>query len=132
MEKLIKQLKIRQKYQFVGTGKPLREFMHVDDLASAAIFVMKLNFDKLYREGFTHLNVGTQEEVSVNNLSKFISDIIGFSGNILFDDSKPDGTPRKIMNSTKLYNLGWSPSISLEKGLEATIKDFKQNYNEYI
>ena len=92
-----------------GTGKPLREFMHVDDLASAAIFVMKLNFDKLYREGFTHLNVGTQEEVSVNNLSKFISDIIGFSGNILFDDSKPDGTPRKIMNSTKLYNLGWSP-----------------------
>ena len=112
-----------------GTGKPLREFMHVDDLASAAVFIMKLNFDELYNDGLIHLNVGTEKEISINDLSAIISRKMLYKGKINFDKSRPDGTPRKIMNSTKLYNLGWSPSISLERGVETTIEDFKQNLN---
>tara|TARA_Y100000996_G_scaffold415507_1_gene410669 strand:- start:1385 stop:2338 length:954 start_codon:yes stop_codon:yes gene_type:complete len=112
-----------------GTGNPLREFMHVDDLASAAVFIMKLNFDELYNDGLIHLNVGTEKEISINDLSEIISRKMLYEGKINFDISRPDGTPRKIMNSTKLYNLGWSPSISLERGIETTIEDFKQNLN---
>ena len=112
-----------------GTGNPLREFMHVDDLASAAVFIMKLNFDELYNDGLIHLNVGTEKEISINDLSEIISRKMLYEGKINFDISRPDGTPRKIMNSTKLYNLGWYPSISLERGIETTIEDFKQNLN---
>ena len=103
--------------------------MHVDDLASAAVFIMKLNFDELYNDGLIHLNVGTEKEISINDLSEIISRKMLYEGKINFDISRPDGTPRKIMNSTKLYNLGWYPSISLERGIETTIEDFKQNLN---
>ncbi len=115
-----------------GTGNPLREFMHVDDLASAAVFIIKLNFDELYNDELIHLNVGTEKEISINDLSAIISRKMLYEGKINFDKSRPDGTPRKIMNSTKLYNLGWSPSISLERGIEITIEDFKQNLNQLI
>jgi len=115
-----------------GTGNPLREFMHVDDLASAAVFIIKLNFDELYNDELIHLNVGTEKEIRINDLSAIISRKMLYEGKINFDKSRPDGTPRKIMNSTKLYNLGWSPSISLERGIEITIEDFKQNLNQLI
>ena len=111
-----------------GTGKTLREFMHVDDLADAAVFIIKLNFDELYNDGLIHLNVGTEKEISIKELTKLIKLKMHYEGKINFDTSRPDGTPRKIMNSTKLYNLGWSPGISLDQGIEMTIENFRHNF----
>ncbi len=94
-----------------GTGKPLREFMHVDDLAEACLFLM----EKFNEAGF--INVGTGEEISIIDLALLIKDIVGYKGNITYDDSKPDGTPRKLMDVSKLAKLGWSSSIPLREGI---------------
>ena len=114
-----------------GTGQPLREFMHVDDLASAIIFCLEywcpndLNAP-LDDNGIplTFLNVGTGSDISIKDLSLLIAEISGFNGKILWDTNKPDGTPKKLLNSNKIKSLGWAPSIQLEEGLKDTIEKF--------
>lgn len=106
-----------------GTGQPRREFLHVDDLAAAAAFVLHLpaaRFQAALPPGMCHLNVGSGEEVTIRDLAQRLAAVTGFRGNILCDRSKPDGTPRKLMDSTRLRRLGWVPQITLAKGLTAT------------
>lgn len=102
-----------------GTGKPFREFLHVDDLARAIIFSLenKVNHNLL--------NVGSSEEITIKNLALLISEITEFDGEIIWDDNKPDGTPRKLMDSSKLFSLGWEPKIDLKSGLQATYQYYK-------
>lgn len=103
-----------------GTGKPLREFIHVDDLALGALFVMNLEFDNLYKQDFTHLNIGTGTEISIADLAKTITGIIGFNGEIKYDTSKPDGTTRKLLDVSKIKDLGWESKIDIEEGIKKT------------
>lgn len=103
-----------------GTGAPLREFIHSEDLADALLFLLK------HYEGADIINVGTEEEISTNNLAHLIKDITGFKGNIRFDHSRPDGMPRKVLDKTKLYSLGWRPRICLEEGLSMTYKWYRE------
>lgn len=95
-----------------GTGTPLREFLHVDDLADACLFLME-NYDE---EGC--INVGTGTDISITELAKMIKEIVGYRGNLDFDTSKPDGTPRKLMDVSKLKDLGWQYSIPLQEGIK--------------
>ncbi len=103
-----------------GSGSPKREFLHVDDLADACLFLME-NYDE---EGF--VNVGAGEDLSIADLAGLIKTQVGFEGTLTFDHSKPDGTPRKLMDVRKLTDLGWKASISLEEGLERTIREFRE------
>jgi len=102
-----------------GTGTPMREFMHVDDMATACIHIMKnLDAPKLYDElGLTHVNIGVGEDLSIMDLARMISKIVGFEGEIRTDPSKPDGTPRKIMDNSLLKQLGFKSRIRLEEGI---------------
>jgi GDP-L-fucose synthase len=104
-----------------GTGTPLREFMHCDDLADAALWLMS-NYDDTQM-----LNVGTGEEISILDLAILISKVVGFEGEIATDPSKPDGTPRKLCDVTRLMNLGWRPKITLEDGIRSTYDWFLEN-----
>ena len=104
-----------------GTGTPLREFLHTDDLADACLFLMN-NYDEA-----EHINVGVSKEISIKNLALLIKDKTGYDGKLEFDTYKPDGTPRKMMDSSKIYNLGWKPSITLNEGLSRAISDYKTN-----
>lgn len=105
-----------------GTGTPLREFMYVDDLADACLFLMKNYNQKLF------INIGTGEEITINDLAQTIKKVVGYSGEIRFDALKPDGTPRKLMDSERLHRIGWKHSISLKEGLEKTYQSFlKEN-----
>jgi GDP-L-fucose synthase len=97
-----------------GSGSPLREFMFVDDLADACLFLMQEYNGKLF------LNVGTGEEVTIKDLALLIKEVTGYNGEIVFDSTKPDGTPRKLMDSSRLHALGWKPSTSLKDGLTRT------------
>jgi len=99
-----------------GTGKPLREFLHASDMADACVFLME-NYNE---KGF--LNIGSGKEISIKDLALLIKDIVGFKGEIYFDTEKPDGTPRKLMDVTKLENLGWKYKISLKEGIENVYK----------
>lgn len=99
-----------------GTGNPLREFLHVDDAAAACIFMMSHHIEDSF------LNMGSGHEISIADLAKTIADIAGFHGEFVFNTSKPDGTPRKLMDSSKLRALGWEPRISLIKGLAEVYK----------
>jgi GDP-L-fucose synthase len=101
-----------------GTGKPRREFLHVDDCADALIFLLK-NYS-----GAEHINVGFGEDVTIQELAQLVCHVTGFRGEILFDASKPDGTPRKLMSSDRLRRLGWAPKIGLEDGISATYEAF--------
>lgn len=100
-----------------GTGTPLREFMHVDDLAEACLFLMQ-QFDE---PGF--VNVGTGAELSIKDLAHLVAKLTGYHGKIVFDTTKPDGTPRKLMDESRLRSLGWSPRIDLESGLKRTVRE---------
>ena len=97
-----------------GTGSPLREFLHVDDLASAATFLMRN-----YASGQV-INVGSGHEVSIADLARMIRDIVGYTGELVHDHSKPDGTPRKLMNSSRLLAMGWKQAIDLQEGISRT------------
>jgi len=113
-----------------GSGKPRREFLFVDDMARASIHVMnldKVEFKKNFDEMCSHINVGFGEDISINELAKQVKKIVGFRGHIVFDPSFPDGSPRKLMDSSKLNNLGWSPEIDLKKGLRLSYESFIQS-----
>lgn len=105
-----------------GTGTPLREFIHVDDLADALLFILE-NFNESLP-----INIGTGQEISIKNLASLVANIVGFSGSITWDNSMPDGTPRKVLDNTELKELGWQPSISLEDGISKTYEWFLRNF----
>jgi len=111
-----------------GSGKALRDFIHVDDIADACIFVMATDFSGLYERGLTHLNVGTGSEITIETLVTFLCEIIGYQGKIDYDGSMPDGTPRKLMDTGKLNQLGWKYKIELERGLTMTYASFIKSH----
>jgi GDP-L-fucose synthase len=101
-----------------GTGAPLREFLYADDLAGACVFLMQ-NYDE---EQF--INVGSGSEITIRELSELVKRIVGFAGEIVWDTTKPDGTPRKLMDSSRLFALGWRPQVDLEAGIRLAHSDF--------
>jgi GDP-L-fucose synthase len=104
-----------------GTGKPKREFLHSDDLGRACLFLLE-NFDE-----DVAINVGAGEEISIKELADLIQQVVGFAGSIKWDSSKPDGTPRKLLDTSKVKALGWEPKISLEDGIQSTYRWFQSN-----
>jgi GDP-L-fucose synthase len=110
-----------EKVKIWGSGNALREFMHVNDLASACLYLMQ-NFS--YSEIGEFINIGTGEEISIKELAYLIKEIVGFNGKLEFDHTKPDGTPRKLLDCTKLNSLGWESKISLYDGINM----LKNNY----
>ena len=104
-----------------GTGTPRREFLHVDDLANATVFALE------HYDGEEHLNVGTGSDVAISELADIIAKIVGYQGDFVYDASMPDGTPRKLLDVTKLTELGWSASIGLEQGIASTYDLYLQN-----
>lgn len=101
-----------------GSGNPLREFMHVDELADALVFLMEEYNDEQF------INVGSGEEISIKGLAELIGRIVGYSGELKFNTDKPDGTMRKLMDSSRINAMGWQPSISLEEGIKATYLEY--------
>ena len=105
-----------------GTGSPMREFLYADDLARACVFLMR------EYSGEPFINVGYGSDVTIRELAETVQRIIGFSGKIVWDSSKPDGTPRKLMDSSRLFSLGWKPQIDLEQGIRLAYEDFQRRY----
>jgi len=106
-----------------GTGKPKRGFLHVDDMADACVYLMEnVEAEQVYEKGITHINIGVGEDISINDLAELIAEIVGYDGKIKHDTSKPDGTPRKLLDVSRLNALGWKDSISLRVGIELTYK----------
>lgn len=116
-----------------GTGTPNREFLYVDDLAVACVLVMKLpkvTYDKHTHPMRSHINVGSGYDITVRELAETVARVIGYSGEIAFDPQKPDGPPRKFMDSTRLNALGWRAQVGLEAGLKKAYKDYLKNHAE--
>ena len=114
-----------------GTGTPRREFLYVDDMAAASVHVMNLELTAYTMHTdpmLSHINVGCGEDITINNLALIISRVVGYQGKISFDTSKPDGPPRKLMDSKRLEALGWRPEMKLEKGLALAYEDFLANH----
>jgi GDP-L-fucose synthase len=107
-----------------GTGLPKREFLFVDDMAKASVHVMNIDKKLFDNHGCSYLNIGSSKDLSIKELSEIIKKIVGYKGEIAFDKSKPDGNPRKLLDSTRLNNLGFKPETSLEDGLRKTFKYF--------
>ena len=105
-----------------GTGTPRREFMHVDDLADACYFLLQ-NYNEA-----GHVNIGWGEDVSIKELANLVASEVGYTGTLEFDTTKPDGTPRKLLDTTKINNLGWRPSIKLQEGIRRTIAEVKDKF----
>lgn len=101
-----------------GSGKPMREFMHADDCASALVHIMKTYNDT------SHVNVGVGSDVTIKALAELIMETVGYEGELIFDTSKPDGTPKKLMENSLLRKLGWSPGVTLSEGLKQTYRNF--------
>jgi GDP-L-fucose synthase len=117
-----------------GTGTPKREFLHVDDMAAASVYVMELAKD-IYEANtqpmLSHINVGTGEDCSIKELAETLAQVVGFKGKIVFDASQPDGTPRKLMDVSRLREMGWSYSIPLEDGLLHTYEWYLQHQDDF-
>jgi GDP-L-fucose synthase len=110
-----------------GTGSPRREFLYVDDMAEACLHTMELDRETHARNSqpmLSHINIGTGEDITIRELAHTISDVIGYRGNIEYDTNKPDGTPRKLMDVTRMRNLGWQPRVGLHEGLRLAYADF--------
>lgn len=105
-----------------GTGTPLREFLYVDDMADACVFLMQ-NYD-----GEQHVNIGTGEEVSIRELAETVKEVVGFDGELVFNTDMPDGTPRKLTTVDKLHGLGWNHKVSLNEGIKLAYNWFLENY----
>jgi GDP-L-fucose synthase len=115
-----------------GTGNPLREFLFVEDMAQASVFVMNLaqsEYDRQTQPMLSHINVGFGSDISIKELAQTISDVVGFHGYLEFDPSKPDGSPRKLMDSSRLNALGWSAKVGLVDGLKMAYQDFLTQLN---
>lgn len=116
-----------------GTGKPRREFLHVDDLAEACTFILGLS-KELYNANtkpmMSHLNVGTGQDISIADLAQIVASVTGFKGRTSFDPSKPDGTPRKLLDVSRLASMGWKASIDLEEGIHDTYEWLLANQNQ--
>jgi GDP-L-fucose synthase len=113
-----------------GSGNPYREFLHVDDMASASIFIMNLDkkkYKSVTEPMLSHVNAGSGQECQISELAMSVVDVVGFSGEIIWDRNKPDGPPRKLMSNSILTELGWNPKISLSHGLKRTYSWFLQN-----
>lgn len=117
-----------------GTGKPMREFLHVDDMAAASVHVMELS-NQIYAANtqpmLSHINVGTGVDCTIRELAETMAKVVGFTGKLVFDTTKPDGTPRKLMDVSRLAKLGWSYHISLEEGLMMTYQWFLDNQHNF-
>ena len=116
-----------------GSGRPKREFLHVDDLADACVFVMNLprkDFQQETAPMLSHINVGTGEDLGIGELAEIIAGVVGFDGRIAFDPTMPDGAPRKLLDVSKLTRMGWKAGIPLEKGLQETYAWFVDNLND--
>jgi GDP-L-fucose synthase len=108
-----------------GSGKPLREFLYVEDLADAILFLLEnVNAEDLYEKGLTHLNIGTGKDISIDGLANLISEIVGYKGIINHDSSKPDGTPRKLLDVSRINSLGWKYKTELREGIDRTYNWF--------
>jgi GDP-L-fucose synthase len=116
-----------------GSGKPMREFLYVDDMALASVHVMQLDTD-VYRAHtdtmLSHINVGTGEDTAIGDLAKLIGKTVGYAGRIVFDSTKPDGTPRKLLEVSKLKSLGWAASMPLAKGLQLAYQAFLESQQQ--
>ncbi len=113
-----------------GSGKPMREFLHVDDMASASIHVMNVateEYRQVSDERLSHINIGTGEDCTIDELAQTIKSVVGYRGEIQYDASKPDGTPRKLLDVSRLSELGWQAKIDLRQGLERTYRWFVDN-----
>ena len=111
-----------------GTGKPKREFLYVEDLAEAIRFLLEnVEAKNIYENNISQINVGTGEDLTINELAKLVSETVGFNGKIIYDSSKPDGTPRKLMDVSRINNLGWKYKTSLKDGIEKSYKWFIEN-----
>lgn len=114
-----------------GTGNPKREFLYVDDMAAACLHVMDLSkatYEQHTEPMLSHINVGFGEDISIREVAEAIGETVGYRGKITFDATKPDGTPRKLMDSSRLNALGWKPEVSLQTGLKIAYEDFLTNY----
>ena len=125
----------KEEFKVWGTGTPLREFLFVDDLADACLFAlekwnpMDTNSPKdKFGNTLYWLNVGCNTEISIKNVVEKISNYVGYHGEILWDETKPDGTPRKLLNTEKLNKMGWEPEIDLNRGISLTIEEFMNNH----
>ncbi|MNY17986.1 GDP-L-fucose synthase [compost metagenome] len=107
-----------------GSGTPMREFLHVDDLADACVFLMN------HYEGQEPVNVGTGTDVTIKELAGLIAEAVGFTGEVIWDSTKPDGTPRKLLDVSRLSALGWTAQIPLEAGLQSTYRWYRDALNE--
>jgi len=110
-----------------GTGTPYREFLHVDDMAAASVFVQELDkatYDANTQPMLSHINVGYGSDLTIRDVAQKVAEVVGYQGNIEFDTSKPDGTMRKLMDSTRLKNLGWQARIDLKQGLQQAYADY--------
>ena len=117
-----------------GSGKPKREFLYVDDMAEASLYIHNMDraiYEKQTNPMLSHVNIGSGIDVTIADLAEKIKDVVGYNGNVTFDLTKPDGTPRKLMDVSLISDLGWSPNVSLQSGLKKTYTDFKLNYSGY-
>ena len=115
-----------------GTGTPRREFLYVDDMAAASLHVMQLPksiYDEHTQPMQSHINVGSGSDVTIGELAHHIARTVGYTGQITFDASKPDGAPRKWMDSSRLNAVGWKPQIDLQQGLDTAYQDFVKNHS---
>jgi len=111
-----------------GSGTPKREFLYVDDLAEAIFFLMKnINAEEIYSKNISHLNVGTGNDISILDLANLMKEIIGFDGEIVLDRTKPDGTPRKLLDVSRMESLGWQYKTGLREGIQKTYDWFVEN-----
>ena len=112
-----------------GTGRPLREFLFVEDLAAAIIFLLEnIDAKDIYEKGISHLNIGTGKDLSINELANLVAEIVGFKGKIVNDVSKPDGTPRKLLDVSRINSLGWKYKTELKDGIDQTYDFFMKKY----
>jgi len=118
-----------------GTGLAMREFLYVDDMAEASLFVLSLDKDVYIsntHKQISHINIGTGKDVTILELAKSVKEVVGFEGELLFDDSMPDGAPRKLTNVARINNMGWRSKTSINTGLELTYNWFLKNYREVL
>ena len=113
------------KVEVWGTGTPKREFLHVDDMANASVYTMN------HYDGEVFLNVGVGEDVSIKELAESVKEVIGYEGELIFDTSKPDGTPRKLLDVSKLHAIGWKAEVHLEDGIKSTYEWFLDNMDKF-